>query len=35
MPFNVLDTINVTERLNFSQNFSVARPTVLDTISRT
>lgn len=32
MPFNVLDTINVTERLNFSQNFAVARPTVLDTI---
>lgn len=32
MPFNVLDTINVTERLNFSQNFTVARPTVLDTL---
>ena len=32
MPFNVLDTISVTERLNFSQNFAVARPTVLDTL---
>lgn len=32
MPFNVLDTISVTERVNFSQNFAVARPTVLDTI---
>ena len=32
MPFNVLDAISVEERLNFSQNFAVARPTVLDTI---
>lgn len=32
MPFNVLDTISVTERVNFSQNFAVTRPTVLDTI---
>lgn len=32
MPFNVLDTINVTERLNFSQNFEVKRPTILDTL---
>lgn len=32
MPFNVLDAISVDERLNFAQNFSVARPTVLDTI---
>lgn len=32
MPFNVLDSISVDERLNFAQNFSVARPTVLDTI---
>lgn len=32
MPFNVLDTISVEERLNFSQNFAVARPTVLDAI---
>ena len=32
MPFNVLDAISVEERLNFAQNFAVARPTVLDTI---
>jgi hypothetical protein len=32
MPFNVLDSISVEERLNFAQNFAVARPTVLDTI---
>lgn len=32
MPFNVLDAISVDERLNFAQNFAVARPTVLDTI---
>lgn len=32
MPFNVLDTISVEERLSFSQNFAVARPTVLDAL---
>lgn len=32
MPFNVLDSISVEERLSFAQNFAVARPTVLDTI---
>ena len=32
MPFNVLEKISLTERLNFSQNFAVTRPTVLDTI---
>lgn len=30
MPFNVLETIDAKERLTFSQNFDVARPTVLD-----
>lgn len=32
MPFNLLEAISVEERLNFAQNFAVARPTVLDTI---
>lgn len=32
MAFNVLDAINPRERLNFSQNFEVARPTVLDRV---
>lgn len=30
--FNVLDSIELKERLNFAQNFDVVRPTVLDTI---
>ncbi len=30
MPFNVLESIDAKERLTFSQNFDVARPTVLD-----
>lgn len=30
MPFNVLETIDAKERLKFSQNFNVIRPTVLD-----
>lgn len=32
MPFNVLESITQEERLNFSQNFSVKRPGILDTI---
>ena len=32
MAFDVLSTIDVNERLNFSQNFAVARPTVLDAL---
>ena len=32
MPYNVLETITAEERLNFAQNFSVARPGILDTI---
>lgn len=32
MAFDVLSAINVNERVQFSQNFSVARPTVLDTL---
>lgn len=32
MPYNVLETITAKERLNFAQNFSVARPGILDTI---
>jgi len=32
MPYNPLDVISAQERLNFSQNFQVARPTVLDKI---
>ena len=32
MPYNVLDAITAEERLNFAQNFSVARPGILDTI---
>ena len=34
MPFNVLETIDAKERLTFSQNFDVARPTVLDRLFR-
>ena len=30
MPFNVLESIDAKERLTFSQNFEVTRPTVLD-----
>ncbi|MBQ0111762.1 MAG: major capsid protein [Bacteroidales bacterium] len=30
MPFNVLEAIDAKERLSFSQNFSVVRPSVLD-----
>lgn len=32
MPYNVLEAITAEERLNFAQNFSVARPGILDTI---
>ena len=32
MPFNILESITQEERLNFSQNFSVKRPGILDTI---
>ena len=32
MPFNVLESITQEERLNFSQNFSVKRPGILDII---
>ena len=32
MPFNVLESITQEERLNFSQDFSVKRPGILDTI---
>lgn len=32
MPYNVLDTFTEEERLNFSQNYDVARPGILDTI---
>ena len=32
MPYNVLETITAEERLNFSQNYSVQRPGILDTI---
>ena len=32
MPYNVLEAIPAEERLNFAQNFSVARPGILDTI---
>ena len=32
MPFNVLESITQEERFNFSQNFSVKRPGILDTI---
>lgn len=32
MPYNVLESITAEERLNFAQNFSVARPGILDTI---
>lgn len=32
MPYNVLETITPEERLNFSQNFNIQRPGILDTI---
>lgn len=32
MPYNVLETITAEERLNFSQNFNIQRPGILDTI---
>lgn len=32
MPYNVLETITAEERLNFSQNFDIKRPGILDTI---
>ena len=32
MAYNVLEAISEEERLNFSQNFSVKRPGILDTI---
>ena len=32
MPFNILESITQEERLNFSQDFSVKRPGILDTI---
>lgn len=32
MPYNVLETITAEERLNFSQNYSIARPGILDSI---
>lgn len=32
MPYNVLETITEEERLNFSQNYNIARPGILDTI---
>lgn len=32
MPFNILESITPEERLNFSQDFSVKRPGILDTI---
>lgn len=32
MPYNVLETITAEERLNFSQNFNIKRPGILDTI---
>lgn len=32
MPYNVLDTIKAEERLNFSQNYDIKRPGILDTI---
>ncbi len=32
MPFNVLESITQEERFNFSQDFSVKRPGILDTI---
>lgn len=32
MPYNVLETITEEERLNFSQNFNIQRPGILDTI---
>ena len=32
MPYNVLETITTEERLNFSQNFNIQRPGILDTI---
>lgn len=32
MPYDVLQAIDAKERLNFSQNFAVTRPTVLDRI---
>lgn len=32
MPYNVLESITPEERLNFSQNFNIQRPGILDTI---
>lgn len=32
MNFNVVEALGAVERLNFAQNYSIARPTVLDTL---